>query len=169
MKFGKAVGGGPPPFSSAGCIVAFWCARASCFLFSFFFCLNFRLPRSVLTTCRLRRIIENCGLVLMWELKCAPATLASRSDGVPQKKQTTRDGDGQRTGLLKRVRMLNTSEYDSGLEPSKKPKKWFPCSSSRLYLGPIVHVVNRTSDFTSVIRSLCTRMFFSWYVLCYKC
>lgn len=46
------------------------------------------------------------------------------SDGVPQKKQRTGDGDGgQRTGLLKRVRMLNTSEYDSGLEPPKKPKK----------------------------------------------
>ncbi|XP_024873332.1 probable ATP-dependent RNA helicase DDX31 [Temnothorax curvispinosus] len=45
------------------------------------------------------------------------------SEGVSQKKQRTRDGDGQRTGLLKRVRMLNTSEYDSGLEPPKKPKK----------------------------------------------
>lgn len=31
----------------------------------FFPYLNFRLPRSVLTTCRLRRITENCGLVLM--------------------------------------------------------------------------------------------------------
>ncbi|KAG5322246.1 Y8611 helicase, partial [Pseudoatta argentina] len=45
------------------------------------------------------------------------------SDGVPQKKQRTGDGDEKRAGLLKRVRMLNTSEYDSGLEPPKKPKK----------------------------------------------
>ncbi|KYQ57421.1 hypothetical protein ALC60_03382 [Trachymyrmex zeteki] len=45
------------------------------------------------------------------------------SDGVPHKKQRTGDGDEKRTGLLKRVRMLNTSEYDSGLEPPKKPKK----------------------------------------------
>ncbi|XP_015607952.1 probable ATP-dependent RNA helicase CG8611 [Cephus cinctus] len=29
----------------------------------------------------------------------------------------------QKTGLLKKVRMLNTSEYDSGLEPIKKSKK----------------------------------------------
>ncbi|KYM76369.1 hypothetical protein ALC53_13396 [Atta colombica] len=45
------------------------------------------------------------------------------SDGVPQKKQRTGDDDEKRAGLLKRVRMLNTSEYDSGLEPPKKPKK----------------------------------------------
>ncbi|KYM98271.1 PREDICTED: probable ATP-dependent RNA helicase DDX31 [Cyphomyrmex costatus] len=45
------------------------------------------------------------------------------SDGVPQKKQRTGHGDEKRAGLLKRVRMLNTSEYDSGLEPLKKPKK----------------------------------------------
>ncbi|KYN30459.1 hypothetical protein ALC56_15155 [Trachymyrmex septentrionalis] len=45
------------------------------------------------------------------------------SDGVPQKKQRIGDGDEKRAGLLKRVRMLNTSEYDSGLEPPKKPKK----------------------------------------------
>ncbi|KAL0113247.1 hypothetical protein PUN28_012416 [Cardiocondyla obscurior] len=49
--------------------------------------------------------------------------LSNKSDGVPQKKRRTQDGDGQRTGLLKRVRMLNTSEYDSGLEPLKKPAK----------------------------------------------
>ncbi|XP_011135595.2 probable ATP-dependent RNA helicase CG8611 isoform X2 [Harpegnathos saltator] len=45
------------------------------------------------------------------------------SDGVSQKVPKGQDGEGQRTGLLKRVRMLNTSEYDSGLEPLKKPKK----------------------------------------------
>lgn len=50
-------------------------------------------------------------------------SLVSRSDEVPQKKQRTRDDDGKRTELLKRVKMLNTSEYDSGLEPPKKPKK----------------------------------------------
>ncbi|XP_012270230.1 probable ATP-dependent RNA helicase CG8611 [Orussus abietinus] len=39
----------------------------------------------------------------------------------PRKRQ---DGGGaQRPGLLKRVRMLNTSEYGSGLEPVKKPRK----------------------------------------------
>ncbi|XP_076755415.1 uncharacterized protein LOC143426113 [Xylocopa sonorina] len=45
-----------------------------------------------------------------------------RPDGEPAKKQK-RQGDEPRMGLLKRVRMLNTSEYDSGLEPAKKPKK----------------------------------------------
>ncbi|XP_029659402.1 probable ATP-dependent RNA helicase CG8611 [Formica exsecta] len=45
------------------------------------------------------------------------------SDGVPQKEQKKQNGDGQRTGLLKRARMLNTSEYDSGLGFLKKPKK----------------------------------------------
>ncbi|EFN87010.1 Probable ATP-dependent RNA helicase DDX31 [Harpegnathos saltator] len=45
------------------------------------------------------------------------------SDGVSQKVPKGQDGEGQRTGLLKRVRMLNISEYDSGLEPLKKPKK----------------------------------------------
>jgi hypothetical protein len=29
----------------------------------------------------------------------------------------------RRSGMLKNVRMLNTSEYDSGLEPLKKSKK----------------------------------------------
>ena len=43
-------------------------------------------------------------------------------DGEPAKKQK-RQGDEPKMGLLKRVRMLNTSEYDSGLEPVKKPKK----------------------------------------------
>ncbi|XP_029166347.1 probable ATP-dependent RNA helicase DDX31 isoform X2 [Nylanderia fulva] len=45
------------------------------------------------------------------------------SDGVPQKERRKQNGDGQRTGLLKKARMLNTSEYDSGLGPLKKPKK----------------------------------------------
>lgn len=45
-----------------------------------------------------------------------------RLDGEPAKKQK-RQGDEPKMGLLKRVRMLNTSEYDSGLEPVKKPKK----------------------------------------------
>lgn len=45
-----------------------------------------------------------------------------RPDGVPAKKPKHPD-DEPRTGLLKKVRMLNTSEYGSGLEPSKKPKK----------------------------------------------
>ncbi|XP_050459309.1 probable ATP-dependent RNA helicase CG8611 [Cataglyphis hispanica] len=45
------------------------------------------------------------------------------SDGVPQKEQRKQNGDGQRTGLLKRARTLNMSEYDSGLGSVKKPKK----------------------------------------------
>lgn len=45
-----------------------------------------------------------------------------RPDGEPAKKQR-HQGGGPKTGLLKRVRMLNTSEYGSGLEPAKKPKK----------------------------------------------
>ncbi|XP_017767100.1 PREDICTED: probable ATP-dependent RNA helicase CG8611 [Eufriesea mexicana] len=45
-----------------------------------------------------------------------------KPDGEPAKKQK-RQGDEPKMGLLKRVRMLNTSEYDSGLEPVKKPKK----------------------------------------------
>ncbi|XP_014476657.1 PREDICTED: probable ATP-dependent RNA helicase DDX31 [Dinoponera quadriceps] len=45
------------------------------------------------------------------------------SDGMSQKEPKGQHGKGQRTGLLKKVRMLNTSEYDSGLEPLKKPKK----------------------------------------------
>ncbi|XP_011256836.2 probable ATP-dependent RNA helicase CG8611 [Camponotus floridanus] len=48
------------------------------------------------------------------------------SDGVPQKEQRKQNGDRQRTGLLKRARMLNTSEYDSGLGPIKKSKKSSP-------------------------------------------
>ncbi|XP_012214614.2 ATP-dependent DNA helicase DDX31 [Linepithema humile] len=44
------------------------------------------------------------------------------SDGVPRPEKRSQV-DERRTGLLKRVRMLNTSEYDSGLEPLKKPKK----------------------------------------------
>nr|XP_012145809.1 PREDICTED: probable ATP-dependent RNA helicase CG8611 [Megachile rotundata] len=47
-----------------------------------------------------------------------------KPDGEPAKKQQhQRQGDERKPGLLKRVRMLNTSEYDSGLEPVKKPKK----------------------------------------------
>lgn len=47
-----------------------------------------------------------------------------KPDGEPsQKKSQKPRRDEQRTGLLKRVRMLNTSEYDSGLQPAKKPKK----------------------------------------------
>lgn len=47
-----------------------------------------------------------------------------RPDGEPAKKRQNRQGDEEaKMGLLKRVRMLNTSEYDSGLEPVKKPKK----------------------------------------------
>lgn len=51
-----------------------------------------------------------------------------RPDGEPAKKRQNRQGDEEaKMGLLKRVRMLNTSEYDSGLEPVKKPKKsWAP-------------------------------------------
>ncbi|EZA50827.1 probable ATP-dependent RNA helicase CG8611 [Ooceraea biroi] len=45
------------------------------------------------------------------------------SDRVPQKEQTSQGGGAKKPGLLKRVRMLNTSEYDSGLEPLKKLKK----------------------------------------------
>ncbi|XP_076232375.1 ATP-dependent DNA helicase DDX31 isoform X2 [Calliopsis andreniformis] len=45
-----------------------------------------------------------------------------RPDGVPAKKPKRQD-DAPRMGLLKKVRMLNTSEYGSGLEPVKKPKK----------------------------------------------
>ncbi|XP_053987364.1 probable ATP-dependent RNA helicase CG8611 [Hylaeus volcanicus] len=45
-----------------------------------------------------------------------------RPDGVPAKKRKHPD-DKPKTGLLKKVRMLNTSEYDSGLEPPRKPKK----------------------------------------------
>ncbi|KAK9306246.1 hypothetical protein QLX08_002980 [Tetragonisca angustula] len=45
-----------------------------------------------------------------------------KPDGEPVKKQK-RQGDEPKMGLLKRVRMLNTSEYDSGLEPARKPKK----------------------------------------------
>jgi len=88
------------------------------------FCINFRLPRSVLTTCRLRRITENCTLVLTRELKRASGAV-SRSDTEPQDKKQTKDQNGgtQKVGLLKRVRMLNTSEYGSGLEPPKKLKK----------------------------------------------
>jgi len=40
-----------------------------------------------------------------------------------QDKKQAKDGGAQKVGLLKRVRMLNTSEYDSGLEPPKKFKK----------------------------------------------
>ncbi|KOC66056.1 putative ATP-dependent RNA helicase [Habropoda laboriosa] len=40
-----------------------------------------------------------------------------------QHQQQQRQSDVTRMGLLKRVRMLNTSEYGSGLEPVKKPKK----------------------------------------------
>lgn len=46
-----------------------------------------------------------------------------KPDGEPVKKKQKRQGDEPKMGLLKRVRMLNTSEYDSGLEPVKKPKK----------------------------------------------
>jgi len=42
---------------------------------------------------------------------------------VSQDKKQAKDGGAQKVGLLKRVRMLNTSEYDSGLEPPKKFKK----------------------------------------------
>ena len=45
-----------------------------------------------------------------------------RPDGVSAKKPKRQD-DRPRMGLLKKVRMLNTSEYGSGLEPAKKPKK----------------------------------------------
>ncbi|OXU24684.1 hypothetical protein TSAR_005180 [Trichomalopsis sarcophagae] len=57
-----------------------------------------------------------------------------RNDGVSagnNKRRAGQAGTGgasqrqqdRRTGMLKNVRMLNTSEYDSGLEPIKKPKK----------------------------------------------
>ena len=47
-----------------------------------------------------------------------------KPDGEPAKKQQhKRQADERKTGLLKRVRMLNTSEYGSGLEPVKKSKK----------------------------------------------
>ncbi|XP_061929194.1 probable ATP-dependent RNA helicase CG8611 [Apis cerana] len=49
---------------------------------------------------------------------------SGKPDGEPAKKRQNRQGDEEaKMGLLKRVRMLNTSEYDSGLEPVKKPKK----------------------------------------------
>lgn len=100
-------------------------ARTSRFflLFLFFFLPQFPItalcPHHMSFTSNYRKLRGSPNMRIK-----VPATLASRSDGVPQKKQQrTRDGDGQRTGLLKRVRMLNTSEYDSGLEPPKKPKK----------------------------------------------
>ncbi|XP_043469851.1 probable ATP-dependent RNA helicase CG8611 [Leptopilina heterotoma] len=40
---------------------------------------------------------------------------------MPQRKQT--GGIGTKTGSLKKVRMLNTSEFDSGLPPTKKSRK----------------------------------------------
>ncbi|XP_015433649.1 PREDICTED: probable ATP-dependent RNA helicase DDX31 [Dufourea novaeangliae] len=49
-----------------------------------------------------------------------------RPDGVLPAKKSTHDQPRTTTtstGLLKRVRMLNTSEYGSGLEPARKPKK----------------------------------------------
>nr|XP_031840983.1 probable ATP-dependent RNA helicase DDX31 [Nomia melanderi] len=48
-----------------------------------------------------------------------------RPDGVPRRKQQQQGPrDHARTGSLRNVRMLNTSEYGSGLEPAvKKPKK----------------------------------------------
>ncbi|XP_017886189.1 probable ATP-dependent RNA helicase CG8611 [Ceratina calcarata] len=46
-----------------------------------------------------------------------------KPDGEPSQKKSQKRRDESRTGLLKRVRMLNTSEYDSGLQPAKKPKK----------------------------------------------
>lgn len=48
-----------------------------------------------------------------------------RPDGEPAKKrrQDRQGGEEAKMGLLRRVRMLNTSEYGSGLEPVKKPKK----------------------------------------------
>lgn len=50
-----------------------------------------------------------------------------RLDGASRRNQNDKEperGAGRRTGLLKKVRMLNISEYDSGLEPLKKPKKF---------------------------------------------
>ncbi|CAK9812681.1 Probable ATP-dependent RNA helicase CG8611 [Anthophora quadrimaculata] len=49
-----------------------------------------------------------------------PATRKKQRKGGQQQQRQT---DVTRMGLLKRVRMLNTSEYGSGLEPVKKPKK----------------------------------------------
>ncbi|XP_076654681.1 ATP-dependent DNA helicase DDX31 [Halictus rubicundus] len=48
-----------------------------------------------------------------------------RPDGVSTKRQHQQQQQQQqpRSGSLKNVRMLNTSEYGSGLEPVKKPKK----------------------------------------------
>lgn len=50
-----------------------------------------------------------------------------RPDGVPRRKQQQQQQgprDRPRTVSLRNVRMLNTSEYGSGLEPAvKKPKK----------------------------------------------
>lgn len=43
-----------------------------------------------------------------------------RSD---QKKRVKQDGGGRKPGFLKKVRMLNVSEYDSGLAPTKKQRK----------------------------------------------
>ena len=113
MKFGTAVVGivcrarGP-----GGCTCRF--------LKRVRFFVDFRLPRSVLATCRLRRITENCGLAPNATIKGRLCVF--RPDGVSAKKPKRQD-DRPRMGLLKKVRMLNTSEYGSGLEPAKKPKK----------------------------------------------
>ncbi|XP_033321802.2 ATP-dependent DNA helicase DDX31 [Megalopta genalis] len=44
-------------------------------------------------------------------------------DGVPGKRQRAAREQQPKSRSLKNVRMLNTSEYGSGLEPAKKPKK----------------------------------------------
>ncbi|XP_011505853.1 PREDICTED: probable ATP-dependent RNA helicase CG8611 [Ceratosolen solmsi marchali] len=46
-----------------------------------------------------------------------------RPDGVPVKRPEAKRLQNFGSGILKNVRMLNTSEYDSGLQPRKKPKK----------------------------------------------
>lgn len=104
-----------------------WCAFFSLF-FSFFpqFSIIALCPHHMSFTSNYRklRVSPNAR-----ELKYAPRvhsfslSLSFRSDGVSQKEQRKQNGDGQRTGLLKRARTLNVSEYDSGLGSVKKPKK----------------------------------------------
>lgn len=128
MKFSTAVGGSPPPFVRGVYRRVLMRARARVLFFSppfFFFLPQFPItalcPHHMSFTSNYRKLRVSPNVRIKVR---AGYSLVSRSDEVPQKKQRTRDGDvGKRTELLKRVKMLNTSEYDSGLEPPKKPKK----------------------------------------------
>lgn len=125
MKFSTAVGGSPPPFVRGVYRRVLMRARVLLFPpFSSFFLPQFPItalcPHHMSFTSNYRKLRVSPNVRIKVR---AGDSLVSRSDEVPQKKQRTRDDDGKRTELLKRVKMLNTSEYDSGLEPPKKPKK----------------------------------------------